>query len=256
MGIDDSDEIFSIALANLFLHGINFPHIGLKNTLSDRPTFLDLFQGAASQFDYILTNPPFGGSEGEDAKTKFSYKTGSTQVLFLQHIIDKLKSGGTCAMVIDEGVLFRTNETAFVQTKKKLLNECDLWCIVSLPQNVFVNAGAGSKTNLLFFTKGRPTKEIWYYDLSDVKVRKKLPFTLKHFEGFLRLLPLDYEEKKSEKSWFVSFETIRDEKKYDLRAVNPNIKEEEIPKPDILIKIIEDSQRKINDKLKELKEIE
>ena len=80
-------------------------------------------------------------------------------------------------MVIDEGVLFRTNETSFVQTKRKLLDECDLWCNVSLPAGTFSQAGGGVKANLLFFTKGNPTEHIWYYDLSDIKVRKKSPLT-------------------------------------------------------------------------------
>lgn len=158
-------------------------------------------------------------------------------------------------MVIDEGVLYRTNETAFVQTKKKLLNECDLWCIVSLPQNVFVNAGASSKTNLMFFTKGKVTEKIWYYDLSDVKVLKKMPFTLKNFDDFFHLLPLNDVEKKTERSWFVDIGIIKDENNYNLKAINPNIKEKEIPQADELIKIIEDSQGKIVESLKRLKEI-
>ena len=254
-GLDDSDDAFPIALANLALHGIDFPHIGLKNTLSGRPTYIELFEGAPSQFDYILTNPPFGGKEGEDAKTGFAYKTGSTQVLFLQHIIDKLRDGGTCAMVIDEGVLFRTNETSFVQTKRKLLEECDLWCIISLPQNVFVNAGAGVKTNLLFFTKGKQTKKIWYYDMSGIKVRKKLPFTLDKFDDFFTRFSSDKDKDKiSDNSWFIDIETIKG-KNYDIKAVNPNIKEKVIPKPEELIKIIEESQMKINESLKKLKEI-
>ena len=254
-GLDDSDDAFPIALANLALHGIDFPHIGIKNTLSGRPTYVELFQGAPSQFDYILTNPPFGGSEGEDAKTNFAYKTGSTQVLFLQHIIDKLKDGGTCAMVIDEGVLFRINETSFDQSKRKLLEECDLWCIISLPQNVFVNAGSGSKTDLLFFTKGRQTKKIWYYDMSDIKVRKKLPFTLDKFEDFFKRLSSGKEKDKiSNKSWFIDIDIIKN-KNYDIKAVNPNIKEKVIPKPEELIKIIEESQIKINESLKKLKEL-
>ena len=95
--------------------------------------------------------------------------------------------GGRCGIVLDEGVLFRTNETAFVQTKRKLLDECDLWCIVSLPPGTFVNAGASVKANLLFFTRGTPTERIWYYDLSDVKVGKKNPLTVGHFEEFFRL---------------------------------------------------------------------
>ncbi len=83
--------------------------------------------------------------------------------------------------MLDEGLLFRTNESAFVETKRKLLDECDVWCIVSLPGGVFSTAGAGVKTNLLFFTKGRKTERIWYYDLSQVKVGKKSPMTLAHF---------------------------------------------------------------------------
>lgn len=254
-GIDDADEVLPIALANLFLHGIDYPHIGLKNNLSGRITYMDLFEGAPNQFDYILTNPPFGGKEGEDAKVNFTYKTGNTQILFIQHIMDKLKDGGTCAMVIDEGVLFRKNEIAFVQTKKKLLEECNLWCILSLPQNIFVNAGAGVKTNLLFFTKGKQTERIWYYDLSHVKVRKKLPFTLDKFDDFLKRLHSDKDEDKiSEHSWFVDIKTIK-EKNYDIKAINPNIKEKIIPKPDVLFAQIEESQSKIRDALKRLKEI-
>jgi type I restriction enzyme M protein len=93
------------------------------------------------------------------------------------------KSGGRCGVVLDEGLLFRTNESAFVETKRKLLDECELWCIVSLPGGVFSTAGAGVKTNLLFFTKGKKTERIWYYDLSHIKMGKKSPMTLAHF-GF------------------------------------------------------------------------
>ena len=126
-------------------------------------------------------------------------------------------------MVIDEGVLFRTNETAFVQTKRKLLDDCDLWCIVSLPGSVFNAAGAGVKTNLLFFTKGKPTEKIWYYDLSDIKVGKRTPFTLERFEDFFKLLP---SRADSPRSWTISRKQI-DEKNYDLKAVNPNAKNDE-----------------------------
>ena len=159
-----------------------------------------MFEDAPALFDVVLMNPPFGGKEGKEAQTRFAYKTGATQVLFLQHVIDSLKPGGRCGIVLDEGVLFRTNETAFVQTKRKLLDDCDLWCIVSLPGGVFTAAGAGVKTNLLFFTKGQPTEKVWYYDLSDVKVGKKTPFTVDKFEDFFRLLPTRGD---SDRSWTV-----------------------------------------------------
>jgi type I restriction enzyme M protein len=131
----------------------------------------------------ILTNPPFGGKEGKDAQKNFAFETSATQVLFLQDILGELAPNGSCAIVLDEGLLFRTNESAFVETKRKLVDECDLWAIVSLPGGVFSTAGAGVKTNLLFFTKGQKTEKVWYYDLSHVKVGKKTPLTLAHF-GF------------------------------------------------------------------------
>ena len=104
-----------------------------------------------------MMNPPFGGREGPEAQTRYPYKTSATQVLFLQEVIDSLKPTGRAGIVVDEGLLFRTNETAFVQTKRKLMDECDLWCIISLPAGVFTQAGAGVKTNLLFFNKGAST---------------------------------------------------------------------------------------------------
>jgi type I restriction enzyme M protein len=161
-----------------------------------------LFADAPPQFDVILTNPPFGGKEGDAAQIRFDYKTSSTQVLFIQHVIASLKSGGRCGVVVDEGLLFRANEDAFVKTKAKLLDECDLWCVLSLPGGVFTQAGAGVKTNLLFFTKGKPTEKIWYYDLSDVKVGKKQPLTLAQFEDFFRLLTTRGD---SGQSWTVDF---------------------------------------------------
>jgi type I restriction enzyme M protein len=145
-----------------------------------------------------LTNPPFGGKEGKEAQTNFDYKTSATQVLFLQHVIRNLRPGGRCGIVLDEGLLFRTNEDGFVKTKRKLLDDCDVSCIVSLPAGVFTAAGASVKTNLVFFTKGQPTHKIWYYDLAEVKVRKKTPLLLKHFDEFFRLLP---SRADSEWSW-------------------------------------------------------
>jgi len=239
-GREKEDLVYPIALANLVLHGIDEPHIWHGNTLTGHEVYGGLFTDAPALFDVVLTNPPFGGKEGKDAQTRFAYKTSSTQVLFLQHVIDSLKPGGRCGIVMDEGVLFRTNEKAFVKTKRKLLNECSLWCIVSLPPKVFVNAGAASKTNLLFFAKGEPTKEIWYYDLSDFNVTKKQPLTVAHFEEFFKLLDTsNLKLSESERSWRVPIEEIQ-AKNYDLKAVNPNKKaQEDTRTPQELISIIE-----------------
>jgi type I restriction enzyme M protein len=209
-GREQDDTTYPIALANLVLHGIDAPRIWHGNTLSNNPTYDGLFVDAPEQYDVIMMNPPFGGKEGKDAQKNFEYETSATQVLFLQLAIKSLKDGGRCGMVIDEGVLFRTNEDAFVKTKRKLLDECDLYCIVSLPGGVFTAAGAGVKTNLLFFTKGKPTEKIWYFDLSDIKVGKKTPFTLDKFGNFFDLLP---ERADSERSWTVDIKARRREAK-------------------------------------------
>jgi len=171
-------------------------------------------------------------------------------VLFLQHVIDSLKPGGRCGIVLDEGVLFRTNEAGFVQTKRKLLDECDLWCILSLPPGTFVNAGAGVKTNLLFFTKGRSTERIWYYDLSHVKVGKKSALTLDKFEEFFRVLP---ERADGERSWSLRRQEI-EAKNYDLKAVNPNAKNQQDTRtPEELLALIEAKGREVAEALAALR---
>jgi type I restriction enzyme M protein len=235
-GREKENLIYPIALANLVLHGIDEPHLWHGNSLTGQEIFGGLFQGAPALFDVVLTNPPFGGKEGKEAQTRFAYKTGATQVLFLQHVIDSLRPGGRCGIVLDEGVLFRTNEAAFVQTKRKLLDDCEVWAIVSLPGGVFTTAGAGVKTNLIFFTKGRPTEEIWHYDLSHLKVGKKTPLMADRFDDFFDLLPT---RSSSERSWTVTRQEI-EARGFDLKAVNPNARpDEDTSTPDELLDIIE-----------------
>jgi type I restriction enzyme M protein len=249
-GREKENLIYPIALANLVLHGIDEPRLWHGNSLTGQEVFGGLFQSAPSLFDVVLTNPPFGGKEGKEAQTRFAYKTGATQVLFLQHVIDSLKPGGTCGIVVDEGVIFRTNETAFVQTKRKLLDDCDVLAIISLPGGVFTAAGAGVKTNLLFFTKGKPTEKIWYYDLSDIKVGKKTPITADKFEEFFQLLS---SRADSARSWTVNREEI-EARNYDLKAVNPNAKvEEDLRTPEELLDLIETKGKEIQEALAKLR---
>ena len=206
--------IYPIALANLILHGIDKPNIWHGNTLTSHPEYAGLFQNAPPFFDVVLTNPPFGGKESVDAQIRYDYKSNSTQALFVQEILQTLKEGGRCGIVLDEGFMFRV-ESGYAQTKRKLLNECELHCVVSLAPGVFSSTGAGVKTNLLFFKKGKATGKIWYYELNPPpwkdktgKVRpgtrftKKYSLTLAHFEDFFRLLP---KRAESENSWTVDF---------------------------------------------------
>lgn len=200
-GREKENLVYPIALANLVLHGIDEPHLWHGNTLTREEIYSGLYQNAPGQFDVILTNPPFGGKEGEDAQTRFAYKSRATEVLFLQDVMETLKPGGRCAIVLPEGILFQTNQDAFVKTKRRLLDTCDLWCVLSLPGGVFTATGAGVKTNVLFFTKGKPTEKIWYFDLSGVKVAKKTPFTRPQLAEFFKLLPT---RAFGERSWTIN----------------------------------------------------
>jgi len=261
-GREDAGEAIPICLANMVLHEIDLPRIWHGNTLTGAVSYGDLFWGAPSQFDYILTNPPFGSKEGKDARAQFAYKCGKAQILFLQHIIDSLSEEGTCGMVIDEGVMFHTKTAAYRQTKRKLLNECNLWCVISLPQGVFVNAGSGTKTDLLFFTKGKSTERVWYYDLTLTddfkprKVNKSNPLTYADFHDFFERLSLAPDDPKriSERSWYVPNEEIK-QKDYDLKATNKNAPDTSDKRtPGELIAIIQEAQKQIEEGLKGLRE--
>lgn len=184
-GREKDNLIFPIVLANLVLHGIDQPNIWHGNALTARASYAALFEKAPKTFNVILTNPPFGSKEGKDAQKHFAFPTSSTQVLFVQDILGELAPDGRCGIVLDDGFLFRKDENAFVETKRKLVDECDVWAIVRMPLGVFVGAGASVNTNLVFFTKGRKTQKIWYYDLSHLTVGKKSPMTLAHF-GFAK----------------------------------------------------------------------
>ena len=252
-GKEKENLIYPICLANLVLHGIDEPRIWHGNTLTGSGNGGGLWSDAPPLFDVVLMNPPFGGREGTDARERFAYKTSSTQVLFVQEVIECLAPKGRAGIVTDEGFLFRTNERAFVQTKRKLLEECDLYCIVSLPNGVFTQAGAGVKTNLLFFNKGDATEKLWYYDLADVKVTKTRPLLLSHFDEFFKLLPTRAE---SERSWTVTLDEI-ESRNYDLKAVNPNRRiEEDTRTPAELIATIESKGEKIRDAMARLKELD
>ena len=262
-GREKDNIAYPITLANLVLHGIDFPHIWHGNTLTGTEDYGGLYADAPELYDVILTNPPFGGKEGTEAQTRYDFKTSSTQVLFLQEVIDSLKEGGRAGFVVDEGLLFRTNERAFVQTKQKLLDECDLYCIVSLAPGVFTSAGSGVKTNLLFFNKGERTENIWYYELfpppwtdrkgqvrPGTRFTKKYALTLGHFDEFFKLLP---GREDSERSWTVSRAEI-EERNYDLKAVNPHRPDEtDTRTPEELLAEIEAHGRDLDAALAELR---
>jgi type I restriction enzyme M protein len=222
-GKEKDNLAYPIALANLMLHGIDEPHLWHGNTLSKQAVYAGLWEGAPERFHVVLTNPPFGGKEGKEAQGPFPFKTRATQALFVQYVMQILEPGGRCGIVLDEGLLYRTNEEAFVKTKRKLTDECDLWCIVSLPGGAFTGSGAGVKTNLVFFTRGRKTERIWYYDLSHIKVGKKTPLTMQQFVKFFDLLDKrGTPEAETEHSWTVDF---AERKRHAIEEATPHRRE-------------------------------
>jgi type I restriction enzyme M protein len=149
--------------------------------------------GAADRVDVIITNPPFGGVEEPGTENNFpaDVRTKETADLFLVLIKHLLKPGGRGALVLPDGTLF--GEGVKSRIKEQLLAECNLHTIVRLPNGVF-SPYTGIKTNLLFFTKGQPTQDIWYYE-------HPYPAGVKNYN---KTRPIRIEEFDVEKAWWGS----------------------------------------------------
>ncbi len=172
----------------MLLHGIDVPtNVRHDNTLA-RPL---ASYGPKDRVHCIITNPPFGGMEEDGIETNFpqKFRTRETADLFLVLILTLLKDGGRGAIVLPDGTLF--GEGVKTTIKEKLLAECNLHTIVRLPNGVF-SPYTGIKTNLLFFTKGSPTKEIWYYEHPYPPGAK----------SYSKTKPIRIEEFDQEKAWW------------------------------------------------------
>ena len=159
-GIEKKHLPHILCMTNLMLHGIDVP-AGVRhdNTLA-RPL---RDWSPKERVDVIVTNPPFGGMEEDGIEANFpaEFRTRETADLFLVLLMKLLKPGGRAGLVLPDGTLF--GEGVKTRIKEALLTECNLHTIVRLPNGVF-NPYTGIRTNLLFFTKGQPTTEIWYYE--------------------------------------------------------------------------------------------
>jgi len=166
-GIEKKPLPYLLCLMNLILHGIDSPTIVRNNALVQ----MTGESGPASKVDVVLTNPPFGGEEEASILSGFAkgVQTRETAWLFLVAILDKLKPGGRCAIVLPNGVLF--GEGAGTRIKERLLRECNLHTIVRLPQGVFAPY-TQIPANLLFFEKTGSTEETWFYEIVPPEGRK------------------------------------------------------------------------------------
>ncbi|QEO59617.1 N-6 DNA methylase [Francisella marina] len=211
-----------LALTNLILHDIEVPEIFYDDALSKELSSIK----QKDRVDCILANPPFGGSVSDGMETNFpaNYRTKESADLFLILMIQYLKDGGRAGIVLPDGSL--TGDGVKQRIRQKLLDDCNLHTIVRLPNSVF-QPYASVATNLLFFTKGTPTKEIWYYE-------HKLPEGQK---AYSKTKPIKIEEfeplkawwnnrQESEQAWKVNIETIKNNG-YNLDIKNPHKQEEE-----------------------------
>ena len=250
-GIEKKPLPHQLCTTNMILHGIDTPiNIRRDNTLSKPINNIS----PADRVDCIVTNPPFGGIEEEGIENNFpaSFRTRETADLFLVYIMKMLKPQGRAGVVLPDGSLF--GEGVKTRIKEELLQECNLHTIIRLPNGVF-NPYTGIKTNLLFFTKGTPTKEIWYYE-------HPLPNGIKNYS---RSTPITIDEFLPEKEWWnnrienehawkVCIDDIKDTN-YNLDVKNPHISEDEkLKTPEELINDISTNLLNAKQLLEKIKE--
>ncbi len=176
-GQDIDPEPRRLAVMNLYLHQVE-PHIERKDSIYEAPP--------AQRFDLVLTNPPFGnrGANQSPDRDDFTVATSNKQLNFLQHVLTILKPGGRAAVVVPDNVLFADQAG---EVFKVLTEDCDLHTVLRLPRGTFSPYSEGTKTNVIFFVKGRPTETTWIYDAraNVPKITKKdRPLTSSHFSQF------------------------------------------------------------------------
>ena len=216
-GKEKKNLAYIIGIMNMILHGIESPNIIHVNTLAEDIRNIQ----EKDRFDVILTNPPFGGKERKEVQQNFDIKTSETAFLFLQHFIKSLKAGGRAAIVIKNTFLSNT-DNASISLRKHLLETCNLHTILDMPGGTFL--GAGVKTVVLFFQKGEPTKNIWYYQFKPERnLGKTNPLNDDDLAEFVNL---QKEKPETEHSWNLKVTDIPDDT-WDLSAKNPNTPEED-----------------------------
>lgn len=240
-----------LCVTNMLLHGIEDPSfVHHDNTLA-RPY---VSYGQSDRVDIVLTNPPFGGTEEPGIESNFpnQYQTRETADLFLALIVRLLKPGGRAAVVLPDGTLF--GEGVKTRLKEHLLEECNLHTIIRLPNSVF-KPYASIGTNLLFFKKGEPTKEIWYYEHRVVEGQKAYSMTKPiRFEYLKPCSDWWTKRKECEVAWKMNISQIK-ESGYNLDVKNPHTIEEDHGDPKELLKKLEACEAntaKLRDKLKEI----
>ncbi|MBE7545140.1 MAG: type I restriction-modification system subunit M [Bryobacteraceae bacterium] len=262
-GIEPKPLPFLLCQMNLLLHGVETPDVDPHNAL--RFPLREI--GDKDRVDIIITNPPFGGEEERGILSNFpeDKQVAETALLFLQLIMRKLRrpvggaKPGRCGMVVPNGTLF--GDGVCTRIKEELLKDFNLHTIVRLPNGVFAPY-TGIPTNLLFFDRSGPTREIWYYEQPLPEGRKNYTKTKPmQFEEFAPLLDWWKKREENEQAWRVKTEDVL---KYDadgrllsanLDIKNPNAKEdlEHLP-PEVLVESILAKEQRIVELMAEIKQ--
>jgi len=212
-----------LALTNLILHDIEVPDITYDDALAVKE-YTSIKQ--SDRVDCILANPPFGGTVADGSETSFpsNYRTRESADLFLILMIQYLKNNGRAGIVLPDGSL--TGDGVKARIREKLLTDCNLHTIVRLPNSVF-QPYASVATNLLFFTKGTPTKVIWYYEHKlpegQKSYSKTKPIKISEFDPLKEWWS---NREENEQAWKVDIKTIKDNG-FNLDIKNPHKEEEE-----------------------------
>jgi len=240
---------FMLCVTNLILHDIEIPNVDYVDSLNREYTTI----GQKDRVDVILANPPFGASVTDGVETNFpqNYRTTESADLFLILMIRYLKDGGRAGIVLPDGSL--AGDGVKQRIRQHLLETCNLHTIVRLPNSVF-QPYASVATNLLFFEKGKPTKEIWYWEhkLSEgVKAYSKTkPIKKSEFDTLKKWWK---KREENDHAWRVSIDTIKSNG-YNLDIKNPHVSNEtHAYSTKELVAMLHESFRKSDELLAKLK---
>lgn len=233
---------YIIGIMNMILHGIEAPNIKHADTLAQNINDIQ----EKDRYNVILANPPFGAGIGREIQQNFPIKSGESGYLFIQHFIKSLKAGGRAGIIIKD--TFLSNGDA-INLRKELINSCNLHTVLDLPPKVF---SAGVKTVVLFFEKGRPTKNIWYYQLNlSRNLGKTNPLNETDLADFLDLFKTRGD---SANSWNVDASNL-DPRTFDLSVKNPNKKDETVLRsPEQILKEMDKLDNQIKSSILGVKE--
>lgn len=245
-----------LCVTNMLLHSVENPSFVVHDNTLAKPY---ISYGSSDRVDIVLTNPPFGGKEEDGIESNFPqhFRTKETADLFLALIVRILKPGGRAAVVLPDGTLF--GEGVKTRLKEHLMEECNLHTIVRLPNSVF-KPYASIGTNLLFFEKGEPTKDIWFYEHRVPESQKAYsmtkPIRFEHFADCTKWWGGTKRKgrEENEVAWKVTADEVK-ARGYNLDIKNPNVVDEDHGDPEELLKKLDEAEAQANSLRDQLKNI-